>query len=266
MLACLKGYAGLVKYLLKKGAAISLTDKTGFTALLYAVKAGHVGISLYLIQQGADIRTQDNSGCTIIHWAAYKNNLFLFQILVNLKVNPLQKDKQGRTSFDLALMNYAYDVVYYCMEKKIATFTETQIKTKEIKSPAMRRRYIFHKVKENGFLHTYQNYFKYLDECTLSFSLTCLWQAIHQHYQKRRNLNCMVVYTCLCVLIYFQFIFFTLPLQGLYHFCYIALFHIIFYYWYWGQCVFSFPKIMGMGGSFNLGRSYKELMEPSVDG
>ncbi len=49
MLACLKGYAGLVKYLLKKGADISMTDQTGFTALLYAVKAGHVGISLYLI-------------------------------------------------------------------------------------------------------------------------------------------------------------------------------------------------------------------------
>jgi len=115
----------MVKYLLKKGADISIKDLTGFTPLLYAVKAGHVGISLYLIQQGADIYVQDNSGCTIIHWAAYKNNLFLFQILINLKVDPLKKDNVGRTSFDLALMNYAYDVVYYCMDKKIATFTES---------------------------------------------------------------------------------------------------------------------------------------------
>ena len=143
MLACLKGYAGMVKYLLKKGADISMTDTTGFTPLLYAVKAGHVGIALYLIQQDADIHEQDNSGCTVIHWAAYKNNLFLFQILVNLKVNPLHKDNLGRTPFDLALNNYSYDVVYYCMERKIATFTEHQIKNNIIKSPAMKRHYIY---------------------------------------------------------------------------------------------------------------------------
>jgi len=71
----------MVKYLIDKGSDTDHKDKTGFSAITYAVKQNKPAIFLYLILKGADFNIKDVNQCSLLHWAAYRNNLFIFKIL-----------------------------------------------------------------------------------------------------------------------------------------------------------------------------------------
>ena len=74
----MNGFQGMLKYLINNGADLEAKDNTGFTALLYAVKAERIDVSLYLITRGADMHVGDCNGCTPLIWAGFKNNVWLF--------------------------------------------------------------------------------------------------------------------------------------------------------------------------------------------
>jgi len=49
----------MVKYLIDKGSDTDHKDKTGFSAITYAVKQNKPAIFLYLILKGADFNIKD---------------------------------------------------------------------------------------------------------------------------------------------------------------------------------------------------------------
>ena len=72
MLASKNGNIDTIKTLLNNQANISLKDKYGKTALMYAVINGHKNASNFLLKQGAKVDEIDKSEWTSLLWAVKK--------------------------------------------------------------------------------------------------------------------------------------------------------------------------------------------------
>ncbi|MDD2370068.1 MAG: ankyrin repeat domain-containing protein [Sulfuricurvum sp.] len=74
MYACWVGNIDAVKYLVEKGADVSVQDSGGATALHLAIWKGYTPIALYLLEKGASGRVMSKDGMTPLDIAEMRGN------------------------------------------------------------------------------------------------------------------------------------------------------------------------------------------------
>lgn len=79
--AVTRGDEPLVKKYVDQGIDINLQDKSGYSALYYAVLYNRTNIAKYLIAHGADVNLKDKDGKTPLDIAIFKGNLDLINII-----------------------------------------------------------------------------------------------------------------------------------------------------------------------------------------
>jgi ankyrin repeat protein len=117
MRAAKNGDHRAVEILLKHGADVSLRQRQGATALLFACGFGR-GTSAFaedvgteaelfkavqlLVEKGADVKVNNDQGGTVMHFAAQSGLNSVVKYLAGKGAALDQKDKQGRTPVDVA--------------------------------------------------------------------------------------------------------------------------------------------------------------------
>ncbi|KAH9088066.1 hypothetical protein Ae201684P_009587 [Aphanomyces euteiches] len=94
MKGAMRGFYTVVRFCLRHGARLELTDKSGKTALMHAV--AHSDIALHLLDQGADLLHTDDRGRTVLHDAAAHGYTFSEYVAVH-KIHLDIKDNVGCT-------------------------------------------------------------------------------------------------------------------------------------------------------------------------
>ena len=117
MRAAKNGDYRAMEILLKHGADLSLEQRNGSTALLFACGFGRgqsafaedVGTELdmfkavqLLVDRGADVKITNDAGGTAVHFAAQSGFNSVVKLLASKGAPLNQKDKQGRTPVDVA--------------------------------------------------------------------------------------------------------------------------------------------------------------------
>jgi ankyrin repeat protein len=89
----------LARLLLSRGARVDIRDEQGLTPLLSAAPAS----TKPLADKGADLAAQDKSGNSALHWAVYRKSYDLAESLIALG-SPLDiQNSAGKTPLHLAL-------------------------------------------------------------------------------------------------------------------------------------------------------------------
>ncbi|KAH9101832.1 hypothetical protein AeMF1_021537 [Aphanomyces euteiches] len=94
MKGAMRGFYTVVRFCLRHGARLELTDKSGKTALMHAV--AHSDIALHLLDQGAELLRTDDRGRTVLHDAAAHGYTFSEYVAVH-KIHLDIKDNVGCT-------------------------------------------------------------------------------------------------------------------------------------------------------------------------
>jgi len=104
MNGCVKLQLQIVRYLIKCGANIQLSNLDGNTALHLASGFGDESLVNILIQQGAFINAQNEKGETALHWAVMNGMISNVDLLLKSGEVLIDiKNVHGRTAVDLAL-------------------------------------------------------------------------------------------------------------------------------------------------------------------
>ena len=74
IVACRKGYADIVKHLIKVGAQVNSQNKDGTSALMLCAYYGDRDIAIGLLKAGADRTLKDKEGSTFADYARRKND------------------------------------------------------------------------------------------------------------------------------------------------------------------------------------------------
>ncbi len=91
-----------VKYHLANGTKLNARDKTGKTALLWAVRSKKHEVIYFLLDRGADPNIADNRKVTPLFWAIRMNRPELVTALLNKGADIKQLDASGKGVFDYA--------------------------------------------------------------------------------------------------------------------------------------------------------------------
>jgi len=94
-----------VKCLVDSGASLSIKNKKGMTALLYACKYNTTDIALYLLDiEGEQVKVSDfdYQKNTSLHFAAMQKNPELVNALIMHKADPLYRNIFGKSPFSLS--------------------------------------------------------------------------------------------------------------------------------------------------------------------
>lgn len=126
MYACSNGRLKIVKYLIDHGADIELKDnQNGETALFFAVRFEHVNIVKYLLSHGANRDAVDKNGETVHRIAITKNMVDILDVL-NMDSNEVQE-----SYLDLGTSHASmyWDVVMLEMENGFKDDVKALLKT-----------------------------------------------------------------------------------------------------------------------------------------
>jgi len=104
------GHAGVVLYLIKRGAKVDSTDSGGLTPLHWAALFGLPDMAQILIENKADINARTNVGETCVHLCAEKGHSDFLKFLLEYKPDTQLQDKYGRTAYELAKLRGQKDV------------------------------------------------------------------------------------------------------------------------------------------------------------
>ncbi|MEN8166321.1 MAG: ankyrin repeat domain-containing protein [Pseudomonadota bacterium] len=103
MKAALNGHLETTRQLLIADAAVNLTDKGGYSAMMLAASNNHVEIVELLLNEGADVdQVENTNGWTALIWAAKQGHLHTVQILLHHQADPDLQDFQGKRAMDWA--------------------------------------------------------------------------------------------------------------------------------------------------------------------
>ncbi len=94
------GDVDAVKYHLAHGVRVNAQDKTGKTALLWAVRSQRHAVVSHLLARGANPNLADNSEVTPLFWAVRMRRNELVAQLLSKGADIGHKDKRGRTVLD----------------------------------------------------------------------------------------------------------------------------------------------------------------------
>ncbi len=86
-----------VKYILKQGYDLSMSDDQKNTPLHWAVKKGDINIVKEIIKNGADLNKKNSNGETVLHLAVGQWSFSLIQTLVQNGANAKITDSSGKT-------------------------------------------------------------------------------------------------------------------------------------------------------------------------
>ena len=89
-----------MKYHLAHGIRVNAQDKTGKTALLWAVRSQRHAVVSHLLARGANPNLADNSEVTPLFWAVRMRRNELVAQLLSKGADIGHKDKRGRTALD----------------------------------------------------------------------------------------------------------------------------------------------------------------------
>ena len=74
IVACRKGYADIVKQLIKAGAQVNSQNKDGTSALMICAYYGYGDIAMVVLKAGADLALKDKEMATFVDYAKRKNH------------------------------------------------------------------------------------------------------------------------------------------------------------------------------------------------
>ena len=101
------GRIEMVKFFVAMGAIKDApVHPFGYTALWFAVSQGHHDVARYLLEKGANISVSDAlNGQTLLHVAALRGDMKMTGLLIAAGVNTLGEDRRGMTARDYAARN-----------------------------------------------------------------------------------------------------------------------------------------------------------------
>ena len=116
----------IIKLLLSSGGNINSVDQEGVSLLHQTIEHGYAEIAMYLLENGADFNTTSKASTTPFSTAVVKDNvdvaktllekgqiggvfeaksLDMLQLLVSYGADPLEKNQNGTTFFEIAIQN-----------------------------------------------------------------------------------------------------------------------------------------------------------------
>ncbi|XP_052869330.1 protein TANC2 [Anopheles cruzii] len=103
MVAAEEGHVGIIELLLNRGAALTVQDKDGLTALSWACLRGKQQAAKCLLERGADRQHADSTGRTPLDLAAYQGSASLVQMLLDHGAQIEHVDINGMRPLDRAI-------------------------------------------------------------------------------------------------------------------------------------------------------------------
>ncbi|XP_003728845.2 ankyrin repeat and protein kinase domain-containing protein 1 [Strongylocentrotus purpuratus] len=100
--ASVRGYTGVVRWLLNRGARVDVTTSWGASGLHAAAERGHDSIIKLLLEQKAPINTQTQYGDTALHLAAFRGHHRVILLLLAAGIDTTIINSKGRTAVDEA--------------------------------------------------------------------------------------------------------------------------------------------------------------------
>jgi len=113
------GSETLLQQLLSKGADVRAKDYHGKTALLYAAKNGRDIIVQLLLDRDVDIETKDSFGKTALLYAAENGRDTIVQLLLDRDVDIETKDSLGKTALLYAAENGRDTIVQLLLDRDV---------------------------------------------------------------------------------------------------------------------------------------------------
>ncbi|XP_015431975.1 PREDICTED: protein fem-1 homolog CG6966 isoform X2 [Dufourea novaeangliae] len=114
--AAAAGHFALVRLLVKKGAEVNATTKTGSTPLRAACFDGYFEIVKFLVNYGADIEMANRHGHTSLMIACYKSHNNIVRYLLALKADVNRKSLKGNTALHDCAENGSLEIVKMLMK------------------------------------------------------------------------------------------------------------------------------------------------------
>jgi len=121
------GSETLLQQLLSKGADVRAKDYHGKTALLYAAKNGRDIIVQLLLDRDVDIETKDNFGKTALLYAAENGRDTIVQLLLDRDVDIETKDSFGKTALLYAAENGRDIIVQLLLDRDVDIETKDSL-------------------------------------------------------------------------------------------------------------------------------------------
>ncbi|EFO20401.1 sex-determining protein fem-1 [Loa loa] len=126
VIAARNGHFDVVKYLLEKGADVSITGTVSFDGeiipgapvLWAAAAAGHIDIVRYLVEKaGADINQTTQSNSSPLRGACYDGHFDIVQYLVKKGADIELANRHGHTPLMIAAFKMRADIVQFLLEQ-----------------------------------------------------------------------------------------------------------------------------------------------------
>lgn len=107
MIAAFHGKLSMVKELRQSGATYDLRDKSGLSAVHYAVDGGHLETLEWMLYDGADVNTKDHiTGWTpLLRAASINSSHEIARILIKFKADIDVFDKENKNALMIATIN-----------------------------------------------------------------------------------------------------------------------------------------------------------------
>lgn len=105
--AVTEGDADIIRLLLTHGANVEVADRSGATALHWAVRSDNLDVAELLLAKGANIDTADGIGRTPAHYAVLQGHEAMLDLLSARNADLTVKDREGLTPTDLAVRQAA---------------------------------------------------------------------------------------------------------------------------------------------------------------
>uniref|UniRef100_A0A7S2XXR8 Uncharacterized protein n=1 Tax=Fibrocapsa japonica TaxID=94617 RepID=A0A7S2XXR8_9STRA len=102
ILSAQRGHLHIVNLLIKAGADVNMANHYGFTALMLAAEDGYEEIVRVLVEAGTNKNSVDNEGKSALMLAAHRGHQNTVKLLIDQKANVKIKSNQGETALDLA--------------------------------------------------------------------------------------------------------------------------------------------------------------------
>ncbi|KAG9350865.1 hypothetical protein JZ751_024754 [Albula glossodonta] len=111
------GNPALAEALLQANADPNVRDPLGgLTALHDTARDGYADTLQVLVDHGADVNIQDSDGNLPLHLAAREGNLDVVTFLFPRTAEPMRRNTQGKTAYDMATMHNRLQTAQWIQE------------------------------------------------------------------------------------------------------------------------------------------------------
>jgi ankyrin repeat protein len=115
--ACASGNYEAARGLIEAGAEVNARDRSGYTALIWAIDKRRDAAADLLAASGADVNLADSYGYTPLMWAVERNDLARVKKLIDGKAEIDLADNKGLTALMWAVVKKRFDIARELMER-----------------------------------------------------------------------------------------------------------------------------------------------------